>query len=135
MGGSGLTAKERPSIRGTSASIRAEGIEEEAVDLTVAFHPNLTCKIFDMTRTKALDTSHGPVLSAQKWQSRDDSVMARMFSMEELQLRIGGHPVIDEKLETLVDRYPLIEIAAFLCRLVLLFLSCWMMMKLLLMRI
>ncbi|KAH0740674.1 hypothetical protein KY290_033717 [Solanum tuberosum] len=42
--------------------------------------------------TKALDTSHGPVLSAQERQVRDDSVMARMFGMADLQLRIGGHP-------------------------------------------
>ncbi|KAG5628208.1 hypothetical protein H5410_013426 [Solanum commersonii] len=44
--------------------LRVEGIEEEAVDLTVAFYPDLTGKIVDVTRTKALDTSHGPVLSA-----------------------------------------------------------------------
>ncbi|KAG5629116.1 hypothetical protein H5410_000833 [Solanum commersonii] len=66
------------------------GIEEEAVDLTIAFHPNLTGKLVDVTRTKALDTSHGSILSAQERQACDDSVMARMFGMAELQLCVGG---------------------------------------------
>ncbi|KAH0761200.1 hypothetical protein KY290_017273 [Solanum tuberosum] len=44
--------------------LRAKGIEEETLDMTVAYHPDLTGKIVDVTRTKALDTSHGPVLSA-----------------------------------------------------------------------
>ncbi|KAH0764788.1 hypothetical protein KY285_000659 [Solanum tuberosum] len=96
--------------------LRAEGIEEETVDMTVAYHPDMTGKLVDVTRTKALDTSHGPVLSAQDRQARDDNVMARMFGMAELHLRIGGCPVPDEEIETLADGYPLIESAAFLCR-------------------
>ncbi|KAG5571049.1 hypothetical protein H5410_060815 [Solanum commersonii] len=43
--------------------LKAEGIEEEAVDMTVAYHPDLTGKIVDVTRTKALDMSHGFFLS------------------------------------------------------------------------
>ncbi|KAG5584924.1 hypothetical protein H5410_045358 [Solanum commersonii] len=73
-------------------------------------------RIVDVTRTKVLDTSHSPILSTQKWQTRDDSVMARMFVMEELQLRIGGHPVTDNEMETLAERYPLTENAAYLYR-------------------
>ncbi|KAH0646412.1 hypothetical protein KY284_034296 [Solanum tuberosum] len=73
--------------------MRVEGIEEETMDMTVAYHPNLTER-----------------------QARDDSVMARMFGMAELQLRIGGRPVTDDEMETLADRYPLIESAAFMCR-------------------
>ncbi|KAH0712076.1 hypothetical protein KY289_008035 [Solanum tuberosum] len=96
--------------------LRAEGIEEETMDMTVAYHPNLTSKLVDVTRTKALDTSHGHILSAQEKQAHDDSVMARMFGMAELQLRIGGRPVIDEEMATMVERYPLTESAAFLCR-------------------
>ncbi|KAH0715322.1 hypothetical protein KY284_008227 [Solanum tuberosum] len=92
-----------------------EGIEEE-LDMSVARHPNLIGKIVDMTRTKALDMSHGPVLSAQEQQARDDSVMARMFGMAELQLRIGDRTVTDEEMETLVDRYPLTDSATYLCR-------------------
>uniref|UniRef100_M1DJB3 Putative plant transposon protein domain-containing protein n=1 Tax=Solanum tuberosum TaxID=4113 RepID=M1DJB3_SOLTU len=52
--------------------LRAEGIEEEPVDMIVAYHPDLTGKIVHVTRTKALDTSHGPVLLAQERQPRDD---------------------------------------------------------------
>ncbi|KAH0675425.1 hypothetical protein KY285_023226 [Solanum tuberosum] len=96
--------------------LRAEGIEEETVDMTVAYHPDLTGKLVDVTRTKALDTSHGTVLSAPERQARDDSVMARMFGMAELQFRIGVRPVTDEEIETLADRYPLTETATFLCR-------------------
>ncbi|KAG5612368.1 hypothetical protein H5410_023649, partial [Solanum commersonii] len=50
--------------------LRAEGIEEETMDMTVAYHPNL----------------------------------------------MGGRPITDEEIETLADRYPLTETAAFLCR-------------------
>ncbi|KAH0757937.1 hypothetical protein KY290_021430 [Solanum tuberosum] len=89
--------------------LRIESIEEKAVDMTVAYHPNLTGKLVDVTRTKALDTSHGHVLSAQERHARDDSVMARMFGMAKLQLRIGGRPVTDEEIETMAERYPLTE--------------------------
>ncbi|KAG5600524.1 hypothetical protein H5410_031894 [Solanum commersonii] len=44
--------------------LRADGIEEETVDMTVAYHPNLTGKLVDVTRTKALDSSQGPIMSA-----------------------------------------------------------------------
>ncbi|KAH0708909.1 hypothetical protein KY290_010426 [Solanum tuberosum] len=64
------------------------GIEEEVVDLTIAFQR----------------------------QARDDCVMERMFGMAELQLWIGGRPITDEEMENLADRYPLIESAASLCR-------------------
>ncbi|KAH0763513.1 hypothetical protein KY290_019586 [Solanum tuberosum] len=96
--------------------LRAEGIEEETVDMTVAYHPDLTGKLVDMTRIKALDTSHGHVLFAQERQAYDDSVMARMFWMAKLQLRIGGRPVTDAEMETMAERYPLTESASFLCR-------------------
>ncbi|KAG5606520.1 hypothetical protein H5410_028012 [Solanum commersonii] len=96
--------------------LRAWGIEEEVVDLTITFHPDLTGKLVDVTRTKALDTSHEPVLSAQERQAHDDSVMARMFGKAELQLRIRGRPITDAKMETMAERYPLSESAAFLCK-------------------
>ncbi|KAH0688947.1 hypothetical protein KY289_016305 [Solanum tuberosum] len=96
--------------------LRTEGIEEETVDMTIAYHPDLMGKLVDVTQTKALDTSHGPVLSAKKRQACDDNDMARMFGMAELQLRIGGRPVTDEEMETLADHYSLIESVAFLCR-------------------
>ncbi|KAH0729888.1 hypothetical protein KY289_001076 [Solanum tuberosum] len=103
-------------LRQNIIKLRAEGIEEEAVDMTVAYHPDLTGKLVDVTRTKALDTSHGHVLSAQERQARDDSVMARMFGMAELQLRISGRRVTDAEMETMAERYPLTESATFLCR-------------------
>ncbi|KAG5632104.1 hypothetical protein H5410_003821 [Solanum commersonii] len=60
--------------------LRSEGIKEKTVDMTVAYHPDLTGKLVDVTRTKALDTSHGLVLFAQERQARDDSVMEMMFA-------------------------------------------------------
>uniref|UniRef100_M1D901 Uncharacterized protein n=1 Tax=Solanum tuberosum TaxID=4113 RepID=M1D901_SOLTU len=96
--------------------LRAEGIDEETVDITVPYHPDLMGKCVDVTRTKALDTSHGYVLSAQERQARHDSVMARMFGMAELQLWIGGRPVTDADMETMAERYPVTESAAFFCR-------------------
>ncbi|KAG5580084.1 hypothetical protein H5410_050711 [Solanum commersonii] len=64
--------------------LRDEGIEEEELDMTVAKHPDLISKIVHVTTTKALDTSHGPVLSAQEWQACDYNVMARLFGIAEL---------------------------------------------------
>uniref|UniRef100_M1DZQ9 Uncharacterized protein n=1 Tax=Solanum tuberosum TaxID=4113 RepID=M1DZQ9_SOLTU len=96
--------------------LKADGIEEEAMDMTVAYHPDLTGKIVYVTRTKALDTFHGFVLLAQERQARDDSIMARMFGMAKLQLQIGGRPVTNEEMETLADQYPLFESATFLYR-------------------
>ncbi|KAH0754601.1 hypothetical protein KY290_024871 [Solanum tuberosum] len=96
--------------------LRTQGIEEEACDMMIAFHLDLTGKMVNVTRTKALDASHGHVLSAQERQVCDDSIMARMFGMVELQLRIGGRPVTNAEMATREERYPLIESAAFLCR-------------------
>ncbi|KAG5583025.1 hypothetical protein H5410_053652 [Solanum commersonii] len=78
--------------------LRAQGIEKEGVDLTIAFQLDLTSKLVDVTRTEALGMSHGPILSAQERQARDDSVMARMFDMAKLQLRIRGRPITDDVL-------------------------------------
>uniref|UniRef100_M1DXH1 Putative plant transposon protein domain-containing protein n=1 Tax=Solanum tuberosum TaxID=4113 RepID=M1DXH1_SOLTU len=96
--------------------LRTQGIEEESCDLTIAFHPNLTGKLVDVTRTKALDTTHRHVLSAQERQVCNDSVMERMFGMAELQPRIGGRSVTNEEMETMAECYPLTESAIFLCR-------------------
>ncbi|KAG5571932.1 hypothetical protein H5410_061698 [Solanum commersonii] len=35
--------------------LRAEGIEEETIDMTVGYHLDLTSKLVDVTCTKALD--------------------------------------------------------------------------------
>uniref|UniRef100_M1DRI3 Putative plant transposon protein domain-containing protein n=1 Tax=Solanum tuberosum TaxID=4113 RepID=M1DRI3_SOLTU len=96
--------------------LRNQGIEEEACDWTIIVHLELTGKVVDVTHTKALDASHGHVLSAKERQTRDDSIMARMFGMAELQLRIGGHPVRDVEMATMAKCCPLTESAAFLCR-------------------
>ncbi|KAG5594232.1 hypothetical protein H5410_035464, partial [Solanum commersonii] len=84
--------------------LRDKGIEKETMDMIVAYHPNLTGNLVDVTQTKALDPSHGPVLFAQERQARDDS------------LRIEGRPVTDAEMETMAERYPLSESAAFLCK-------------------
>ncbi|KAH0754631.1 hypothetical protein KY290_024901 [Solanum tuberosum] len=84
--------------------------------MAFAYHPDLTGNLVDVTQPKALDTSHGLVRSAQERQDRDDSVMARIFGMIELQLQIGGRLVTDDEMETLADRYPLIDSATFLCK-------------------
>ena len=60
-------------------------IEEEEMEMTVACHPELTAKLIDVTRKKALYTPHMTVFSAKEKQVRDDNIMARMFGMAELQ--------------------------------------------------
>lgn len=69
----------------TTRFMRGNDIEEEEVDMTIARHPHLTRQLADVTQTKLLDTSHGPVLSAPNRQARDHNVMARMFGMTKLQ--------------------------------------------------
>lgn len=83
--------------------------------MIVERHPNLTGKLVDVTRTKAFDTSHGPVLSSPNRQLQDYNMMVRMFGMAELQLRIGGCTVTDVEMQTLTERYPLIDSVAYLC--------------------
>ncbi|KAH0669688.1 hypothetical protein KY289_024181 [Solanum tuberosum] len=96
--------------------LRIEGIKEEELDMNITRAPNLTGNMVDVTPTKVLDTSHVPILLAQERKAQDDSVMAHMFGMAELQLRIGGRPITDNEMETLAKRYPLTESAAYFCR-------------------
>ncbi|KAH0650410.1 hypothetical protein KY284_030322 [Solanum tuberosum] len=77
---------------------------------------HLVCHLVDVTRTKAHDPSHGPVLTVIDRQARDDSWMGRMFGMAELQLWIGGRPVTENEMETLAKRYPLTDSAMYMCR-------------------
>ncbi|KAG5631803.1 hypothetical protein H5410_003520 [Solanum commersonii] len=69
--------------------MKAEVIEEEQLDMTVARAPYLICNMVDFMRTKGLNMSHRSVLLAQERQARDDSWLARMFGMTELQLWMG----------------------------------------------
>ncbi|KAH0712066.1 hypothetical protein KY289_008025 [Solanum tuberosum] len=73
--------------------LRAQGIEEEVLDLTIAFHPDLTGKLVDVTRTKC----HGKNV-------RYGIVADRRT------------PITDEEMENMVDRYPLTESVSSLCR-------------------
>ncbi|KAG5576664.1 hypothetical protein H5410_056798, partial [Solanum commersonii] len=57
-----------------------------------------------------------PVLSVIDRQAHDDSWMGRMSGMAELQLRIGGRPVTEDKMETLEERYPLMDSAMYMCQ-------------------
>uniref|UniRef100_M1DS99 Uncharacterized protein n=1 Tax=Solanum tuberosum TaxID=4113 RepID=M1DS99_SOLTU len=70
-----------------------EGIEEEVLDLTIAFHSDLTGKLVDVTRTKC----HGKNV-------RYGIVADRRT------------PITDEEMENMADRYPLTESVSFLCR-------------------
>ena len=70
--------------------------------MTVACHPELTAKLVDVIRTKALYTPHMPVFSSQDNQARDDNIMARWFGMAELQQRIGGRSVSDDAMDAFV---------------------------------
>ncbi|KAG5630615.1 hypothetical protein H5410_002332 [Solanum commersonii] len=58
----------------------------------------------------------GQVLSAADRQAWDDSSMGHMFGMAELQLRIGGHPMTEDEMETLVEHYSLSDSAMYICR-------------------
>lgn len=96
--------------------LRAQGIEKEACDLIIPFHPNPPGKIVDVTTTKVLDTSHGPILSAHERQARGDSVITRMFMISELQLRFSGRPITEGDIEEMEECYPISESVVFLCK-------------------
>ncbi|KAH0767859.1 hypothetical protein KY285_003730 [Solanum tuberosum] len=96
--------------------LQALQIEEEVHDVSPPPRaPHLVCRLVDVTRTKAHDPSQGLVLTAIDRQARDDSWMGRMFGMVELQLRIGGRPVTEDKMATLAEHYPLTDSAMYLC--------------------
>ncbi|KAH0730451.1 hypothetical protein KY289_001639 [Solanum tuberosum] len=91
-------------------------IEEEVHDVCPPRAHHLVCHLVDVTRTKAHDPSHEPVLTAIDRQARDDSRMGRMFGMAELQLWIDGRLVTEDEMETLAERYPLTNSAMYICR-------------------
>ena len=72
--------------------------------------------LVDVTRTKAHNPSHGPVLTTIDRQSRDDSCMGSMFGMAEFNCGIGGHSVTEKEMDTLDDRYPLTVSAMYMRR-------------------
>lgn len=78
--------------------LKVHEIEKEEVNMTVTRHLDLTGKLVDVTRRKALDTSHRPVFSTPDKQVCDESVMASMFGMAELQFRIEGRHVKNDKI-------------------------------------
>ncbi|KAH0636304.1 hypothetical protein KY290_036732 [Solanum tuberosum] len=91
-------------------------IEEEVHDVCPPRAPHLVCHLVDVTKTKAQEASHGPVLSTADRQAHDDSWMGRMYGMAELQLQIGGRSVTKEDMATLTKCYPLTDSAIFMCR-------------------
>uniref|UniRef100_M1DU91 Uncharacterized protein n=1 Tax=Solanum tuberosum TaxID=4113 RepID=M1DU91_SOLTU len=78
--------------------LRAKGIrDEEELDMNVSRVLYLICNIVDVTHTKALDTSNGPVLYAQERKAIDDSWMAHMFGMAELIAPVFQEPLDDDE--------------------------------------
>lgn len=63
-----------------------------------------------------IDTLHSPIFESTYTQAIDDNVIECIYCMAELQLRIWGHPITDAEMEALVERYLLIDSAAFLCK-------------------
>lgn len=55
--------------------LRDHGIEEVKLDMIVARHPDLTGKLVDVTRIKALDTYYMPILLAPDRQDCNDNAM------------------------------------------------------------
>ncbi|KAH0679451.1 hypothetical protein KY284_020536 [Solanum tuberosum] len=90
-------------------------IEEEVHDVSPPRAPHLVYCLVDVTRTKVHDQSQGKMLSTVDRQAHDDSWIGRMFGMAKLQLRIGGHPVTEDEIETLVECYLLMDRAMYMC--------------------
>lgn len=74
------------------------------------------CHLVHVMCTKAHDPSHETILTGIDRKARDDSLVGHMFGIAEMQLRIGGRPVTDEKMEELAKQYPLIESIIHMCR-------------------
>ncbi|KAG5605384.1 hypothetical protein H5410_026876 [Solanum commersonii] len=64
--------------------LRALEVEEKVHDVFPHFTPHLVCHLVDVTKIKAQDVSHGPVLSTIDRQAPDDSWMGQMYRMAEL---------------------------------------------------
>lgn len=58
----------------------------------------------NVTKTNELNTSSGPILTIAEGQALYDSYKAWMFSMGELQLKIGGLPTIKNEMTTLGEK-------------------------------
>ncbi|TMX05210.1 hypothetical protein EJD97_001069 [Solanum chilense] len=72
----------------------------------------------NVTRTKAHDPSHEPIMTTIDRQARDDSRMGRMFGMSQLKLLIGSRLVIEEEMDTSAELYRFIDSAMHMCRMV-----------------
>ena len=69
-------------------------IEEEVHDVCHPHAPHLVRHMVNVTRTKAHDPSHGPIMTTIDRQARDDSRIGCMFGMAKLKLWIGSRHVI-----------------------------------------
>jgi len=76
--------------------LRSLGVEKEVYDI----FPPCSSHLVDVTKNKAQDTSHVPILLIVDRQ--DDSWMGHMFGMAKLQLWIGGRSTTEEEMTTLV---------------------------------
>ncbi|OIT38081.1 hypothetical protein A4A49_04105 [Nicotiana attenuata] len=61
----------------------------------------------DITNLRLKDEAGTPSLTGAERNARDDSFMAHLYGMMDLQLRIGGRPATSEERTELEQRYPL----------------------------
>ncbi|OIT05918.1 hypothetical protein A4A49_03971 [Nicotiana attenuata] len=84
--------------------LRHEEVEEEPeFDHTI----DQPLRQTDITSFPLKEETAMPSLTSAERNARDDSFMARLYGMIDLQLRIGGRPVISEERTLLEQRYPL----------------------------
>lgn len=76
---------------------RRHEIEEEALD----YRPLVDTRLIDMTRTKGLDVTHGPVHTLSECHVWDDKITVCMYGLQILQLRVGGRPSTREDIRAL----------------------------------
>ncbi|MCD9561302.1 hypothetical protein HAX54_020335 [Datura stramonium] len=67
--------------------LRSQDIEEEALD----YKQRVEWSVVDVTKTKAPDTTYGPVLTLAEQHARDDRYVTKMFDLQMLQLREISH--------------------------------------------
>nr|XP_016492016.1 PREDICTED: uncharacterized protein LOC107811572 isoform X2 [Nicotiana tabacum] len=70
-----------------------------------------TSRATDITVICGPNEEDGTTLTTMERQARDESVLAYLYGMMDLQLRIGGRPVTSEERTQLTERFPITTLA------------------------
>nr|XP_009781816.1 PREDICTED: uncharacterized protein K02A2.6-like [Nicotiana sylvestris] len=109
----GPPPKKRTRIEATSGSHSGKGKKVASASTGVDEDPQfdillpLTSQTTDITIISGLDEKDGTILTTTEHQARDEIILAHLYGVMDLQLRIGGRPATSEERTQLTERFPL----------------------------